>query len=176
MRKIILYSLSLENTLPCSDVQSWWCCTWKHSLLRSLKYQRTRRWYMASKPPLSLNNIQSSKKFKKIFVVFHKKMLVKLLVILFANKKIQFPFSIWGLFVPPNPTTNIFVRIQKYWTKKSFFSASKAISRIIFLSHLVWFYCFHEYIDIGWIIFFLVGYIARPIFSRCIVTIGVFVL
>ena len=83
---------------------------------------------------------------------------------------------------PPlaDPTTNPALRD---WTKKSFFSASRAISRIIFLSRLVWFYCFHKCIEIGWIYFFLVGYIARSrycgtgsTFWRCIVTSGVFVL
>jgi len=82
----------------------------------------------------------------------------------------------YGAFRAPNPTTNIFARMQKYWTKKSFFSASRAISRIFFLSRLVWLYCFHECIDIGWITFSSCRIYCSTYFSRCIVTSGVLVL
>ena len=69
-----------------------------------------------------------------------------------------------GLFVPPNPTTSIFTRMQKYWTKKSFFPASKATSHIFSYHSWFGFIASMNVSRLDELPFLLVGYIARPTF------------
>jgi len=80
-------------------------------------------------------------------------------------------FFYWG-FSRPKPTTNIFARMQKYWTKKSFFSASKAISHIP--SYHSWFglIASTNISKLDALSLFLIWYAARPTFPAALLLAG----